>query len=69
MMSGSATVRTTNLSCGPGEHSGYSHERYTLASSDLQSRSVQLNGTELELSANDNLPNLAGVPIAPGEVR
>jgi glycosyl hydrolase family 79 len=44
-------------------------ERYTLSSSpDLQVRKVQLNGTELELGANDELPRLAGRPEPAGKV-
>jgi heparanase 1 len=45
-------------------------ERYTLSSSspDLQVRKVQLNGTELKLGANEELPRLAGIPEPAGEV-
>lgn len=43
-------------------------ERYTLASSDLQGRTVSLNGTELTLGAGDDLPVLAGVPTRAGTV-
>jgi heparanase 1 len=43
-------------------------ERYTLASSDLQSKSVQLNGTELKLGDKDDLPQLASVPTTAGVV-
>lgn len=45
-------------------------ERYTLsvASSDLQTRAVQLNGTDLALAANDALPVLAGAQTAAGNV-
>jgi hypothetical protein len=43
-------------------------ERYTLAagSSDLQVKTIQLNGQPLALGANDALPSLAGVPAASG---
>jgi hypothetical protein len=45
-------------------------ERYTLSSSspDLQVRKVQLNGIDLELGANDQLPRLAGAPEPAGKV-
>ena len=43
-------------------------ERYTLSSSDLQSKTVQLNGTELKLGAGDALPVLAGAAFQPGNV-
>jgi glycosyl hydrolase family 79 len=46
-------------------------ERYTLSSStvgNLQEKRVQLNGTELKLSANDDLPTLAGESIGRGDI-
>ena len=43
-------------------------DRYTLAAGNLDSRRVQLNGTELALAANDELPTLAGVAMLPGNV-
>jgi heparanase len=43
-------------------------ERYTMSSSDLQSKSVQLNSTELKLGAEDELPVLTGSPTAAGNV-
>ena len=43
-------------------------ERYTLSSSNLESRSVQLNGTAIALGGNDDLPPLAGVPSAAGNL-
>jgi hypothetical protein len=43
-------------------------ERYTLSSSDLQSKTIQLNGTELKLGAGDELPVLSGVPTQAGNV-
>jgi hypothetical protein len=42
--------------------------RYTLSASPLQGTRVQLNGTELRLGARDDLPDLAGVPVAAGDV-
>lgn len=42
-------------------------ERYTLSSSHLQSRSVQLNGKELKLDGNDDLPRLAGTAVRAGD--
>jgi hypothetical protein len=45
-------------------------ERYTLsvAKADLQTKTVQLNGTDLALGANDALPALAGAQTAAGSV-
>ena len=43
-------------------------ERYTLTSNDLQSKTVQLNGKELALGGNDELPSLTGVSTASGNV-
>jgi hypothetical protein len=45
-----------------------SAERYTLAATgrELESAHVQLNGDELALGANDELPSLQGRPIPPG---
>jgi hypothetical protein len=43
-------------------------ERYTLSSADLLSRQVQLNGTELKLAGNDDLPRLAGVAVPAGDL-
>jgi len=42
--------------------------RYTLSANSLQNTRVQLNGIELKLGANDELPELAGVPVAAGEL-
>jgi hypothetical protein len=45
-------------------------ERYTLtsSSSDLQTRTVQLNGTDLALDSNDELPSLRGAATPAGNV-
>jgi hypothetical protein len=43
-------------------------ERYTLASSDLLSATVTLNGRELKLGPNDTLPEISGSPVAAGTV-
>lgn len=43
-------------------------DRYTLAAGNLDSRRVQLNGTELELSTSDELPPVTGVAMLPGNV-
>ena len=46
-------------------------ERYTLSSlavGNLQEKRVQLNGTELKLGANDDLPTLAGESIGRGDI-
>jgi hypothetical protein len=45
-------------------------ERYTLSTrGDLQSKRVQLNGKELKLEANDELPDLAGARADAGDMR
>ena len=43
-------------------------ERYTMSSSDLQSQSVQLNGTQPKLGPGDELPVLTGILIGAGNV-
>ena len=43
-------------------------DRYTLAAGNLDSRQVQLNGTELALATNDELPTFSGVAMLPGNV-
>jgi hypothetical protein len=43
-------------------------ERYTLTSSDLLSASVELNGSELKLGAEDALPKLVGQKVHAGQV-
>ena len=43
-------------------------ERYTLSAPELQSSSVQLNGTELKLGANDAMPQIGGVRAPSGTV-
>jgi len=53
-------VRTVNISVDG--------ERYTLSSKDLQSSSVRLNDTELELGTNDGLPALTGAPMKAGRL-
>ncbi|MCK1637965.1 hypothetical protein IVA95_10235 [Bradyrhizobium sp. 157] len=45
-----------------------SSERYTLSADHLQSITVKLNGTVLELGANDDLPQLTAVTSPPGPV-
>lgn len=40
--------------------------RYTLTAQDLQDTHVQLNGAELQLGANDALPDLKGLPTHSG---
>ena len=44
-------------------------ERYTLSSDDLQGKTVRLNGVELELGADDALPDLTAAPMRPGDIR
>jgi Glycosyl hydrolase family 79, N-terminal domain len=43
-------------------------ERYTLSADQLQSADVKLNGTILELGANDDLPRFAAVTSPPGPI-
>jgi heparanase len=43
-------------------------QRYTLSASPVQKMRVQLNRIELKLDVNDELPELAGVPVAAGEL-
>ena len=43
-------------------------ERYTLHASDLQSKTVDLNGKTLALGDNDALPSIAGMPTSAGVV-
>jgi hypothetical protein len=43
-------------------------ERYTLSADPLQSAEVKLNGTVLELGANDDLPRFAAVISPPGSI-
>jgi hypothetical protein len=40
-------------------------ERYTLTADNLEGTRVQLNGSELRLGSNDDLPPLAGLPTRP----
>jgi hypothetical protein len=40
--------------------------RYTLTAPDLMSHTVMLNGKDLRLSANKDIPKLTGVPVAKG---
>lgn len=53
---------TTSITL-PGEA-----ERYTLAASQPESATVQLNGQELRLGGNDELPQLRGRPVPSGAV-
>jgi heparanase len=41
-------------------------EQYTLTSSELQGKTVQLNGSELQLGSNDELPQVTGKPVKKG---
>jgi heparanase 1 len=43
-------------------------ERYTLASQQLESKNVLLNGEQLRLGPDNQLPTLPGSPTAPGAV-
>jgi len=43
-------------------------DQYTLTSTELQGKTVQLNGQELKLDGNDELPALKGNPIKSGNV-
>ena len=42
--------------------------RYTLASTDLLSSTVQLNGAELSLTSSGDLPAVSGIPQSEGQV-
>ncbi|MEK9278379.1 MULTISPECIES: hypothetical protein [unclassified Bradyrhizobium] len=44
-------------------------ERYTLRAARLRGATAQLNGGTLALAAGDRLPDIAGLPTAPGAVR
>lgn len=43
-------------------------DRYTLSAQDLDAKQVQLNGTPLKLTAQDELPTLAPVGVAAGAI-
>jgi len=43
-------------------------ERYTLTAEKLEAARVQLNGQDLELGSDDELPTLQGQHIASGQV-
>ena len=43
-------------------------ERYTLTAPNLEDTSIQLNGSELKLGPNDELPALTGVPTETGRL-
>ena len=43
-------------------------ERYSLTAANPLSRQVQLNGTDLALGSNEDLPRLVGVPIPAGDL-
>ena len=43
-------------------------DRYTLTAQKLEDSQVWLNGHELKLENNDDVPSLAGVRISPGRV-
>lgn len=44
-------------------------EQYTLTSKELQGKTVMLNGKELQLGANDELPQITGDAMKVGEAR
>ena len=44
-------------------------EQYTLTAKELQSKKIQLNGQELSLTANDQLPVIKGKTIKAGVVQ
>ncbi len=43
-------------------------QQYTLTAKELQAGSVQLNGKDLQLTANDELPSIEGQPVEAGDV-
>ena len=55
-----STPRTLNVSSDS--------ERYSLTAPTLEDSRVQLNGKELNLGANDSIPELVGIPTRSGQV-
>ncbi|MGE0258289.1 MAG: hypothetical protein AB7T18_05990 [Alphaproteobacteria bacterium] len=53
-------TRSTSISLPTGA------DRYTLTAGQLESRDVRLNGRELRLGTNDQLPDLQGSRVPPG---
>lgn len=43
-------------------------QQYTLTSKELQGTDVQLNGTGIKLTANDELPAITGKPVKAGDI-
>jgi heparanase len=43
-------------------------ERYTLTAKALTDGRIQLNGRELDMGAGDQLPELRGEPVPPGQL-
>lgn len=68
---GVAMLVINNERSGPRTlHLNLAGERYTLSAAEhLQSTRVRLNGRDLKLGANDDLPDLTGVPVGAGDVR
>lgn len=63
-------VLNTDRSTPRTLHVSLAGQRYTLSvPGELRSKLVRLNGTELKLGANDDLPDLAGAPVGAGHVR
>jgi hypothetical protein len=46
-----------------------SSDRYTLTARELTDKQVQLNGVDLKLTVNDELPELKGAATHPGEIQ
>jgi hypothetical protein len=45
-----------------------SAEQYTLTANELQTKKIQLNGEDLALTANDELPVIKGKAIKAGNI-
>lgn len=65
---GGVTLLALNLSRTGGQSIGLpqASTRYVMTSADLVSRSVQLNGKDLALTASGDLPKISGVATAKG---
>jgi heparanase 1 len=68
-VAGGVALLAINASNGPQSlQIATGAERYTLSAPELQSSSVQLNGRELKLGANDVMPHIGGARVPSGTV-
>jgi hypothetical protein len=67
---GAVTLLALNLSRTESQaiHMSQKSERYTLTATDLTSHTVQLNGRDLALSFDGDIPELTGLPTAKGDL-